>query len=257
MTVWKERQRQKELPVAEPLPGELASSVNALAAEIWAAARGAVERALAGERERLAAEQTALREQTAGAVELADGLAAEAEGLREQAASAAAACDKLAQDLAQLQVLKQEAERETQRAVERAMARDLEVKDARLSERTALDRAGKAEGELAALRDELARTRHAATERDRLSQRLMDLEDQAEKERRHAAERVAGLESELAEARNAERAVLVRAERAEGEAAAWRRRYAGRGAVNATARTTDAGAVVRATSKGPVGSTSW
>jgi len=60
-----------------------------------------------------------------------------------------------------LQALKQEAERETQRAVERAMARDLEVKDARVSERTALDWAGKAEGELAALRDELARTRHA------------------------------------------------------------------------------------------------
>ena len=226
MTVWKERQRQRVQPVAEPLPGDLASSVNALAAEIWAAARGAAERALAGERERLAAEQTALREQTADAVELADGLAAEAEGLREQAATAAAARDKLAQDLAQLQALKQEAERETQRAVERAMSRDLEVKDARTSERTALDRAGKAEGELAALRDELARTRHAAAERDRLSQQLLDFEDQTEKERRHAAERVAGLEAELAEARKVERAVLARAERAEGEAGALREQLA-------------------------------
>jgi len=102
------------------------------------------------------------------------------------------------------------------------MARDLEVKDARTSERTALDRAGKAEGELAALRDELARTRHAAAERDRLSQQLMDLEDQTDKERRRAAERVTELESDMAEARKAERAVLARAERAEGEAGALR-----------------------------------
>ena len=224
MTVWKERQRVQ--PVTEPLPGELASSVNSLAAEIWIAARGAAERALAGERERLAAEQAEVRAQAAEAVELADGLAVEIEGLREQATTAAAARDKLAQDLAQLQALKQEAERETQRAVERAMARDLEMKDARISERTALDRAGKAEGELAALRDELARTRHAAAERDRLSQQLMDIEDQTEKERRRAAERVAGLEAELAEARKAERTVLARAERAEGEAGALREQLA-------------------------------
>jgi hypothetical protein len=82
----------------------------------------------------LAAEQTELREQAADAVELADGLAAEVEGLRVQAAAATVARDKLAQDLAKLQELKQEARRETQRAVERAMASDLEAKDARISE---------------------------------------------------------------------------------------------------------------------------
>jgi len=76
------------------------------------------------------------------------------------------------------------------------------------------------------LRDQLAGAQGAAAERDRLSQKLMDLEDQAEKERRLAAERVAGLEAELAEARKAERAVLVRAERAEGEAAALREQMA-------------------------------
>ena len=122
------------------------------------------------------------------------------------------------------------------------MARDLEVKDARTSERTALDRAGKAEGELAALRDELARTRHAAAERDRLSQQLLDVEDQTEKERRRAAERVAGLESELAEARKAERTVLARAERTEGEAAALREQL------------TQLTAVLRDRSAGAVGS---
>ena len=226
MTVWKERQRQRAQPVAEPLPGELASSVNSLAAEIWAAARGAAERALAGERERLAAEQAEVRAQAAEAVELADGLAVEIEGLREQATTAAAARDKLAQDLAQSQALKQEAERETQRAVERAMARDLEAKDARISERAALDRAGRAEGEVGTLRDQLARAQGAAAERDRLSQRLTDLEDQTEGERRRAAERVAGVEAELAEVHKAERAVLVRAERAEGEAAALREQMA-------------------------------
>jgi len=147
-------------------------------------------------------------------------------GLRAQAAAAAAERDKLAEDLARLQALKQEAERETRRAVEHAMSRDLEAKDARLSERGALDRAGKAEGELAAVRDELARTRHAAAERDRLSQQLMGLEDQTEKERRQAAARMAGLESDLVEARKADRAVLARAERAEGESAALREQLA-------------------------------
>jgi len=222
MTVWKERQRQRLQPLAEPLPADLTSSINSLAVEIWAVARGAAERALAGERERLAAEQTELREQTADAVELADGLAAEVEGLREQAAAATAARDKLAQDLKQLQDLKQEAERETQRAVERAMARDLEAKDARIGERTALDRAGRAEGEVGALRDQLARAQAGAAERDRLSQQLMDLEDQTEGERRRAAARVTGLESELAEARRAERGALDRVARAEGEVSALR-----------------------------------
>jgi len=145
-------------------------------------------------------------------------LAAEAEGLREQAAADAAARDKLAKELMEAQKLKASAERETQRAVERAMARDLEVKDARIGERDALGRAGRAEGELGAARDELARTRAAAAERDRLSQKLMDLEDQAEIERRRTVERAQGLESRLEEAHKAERAALVRAERAEAEA---------------------------------------
>jgi len=58
------------------------------------------------------------------------------------------------------------AERETQPAVERAIANDLEVKDARIGERTALNRAGRAEGAVAALRDQLARAQAAAAERD-------------------------------------------------------------------------------------------
>jgi len=220
MTVWKERQRVQ--PVAEPLPADLATSVNSLAVEIWVAARDAAERALFGERERLAAEQTELREQVADAVELADGLAAEIEGLRKEAASATAARDKLAQDLKHLQDLKHEAERETQRAVERAMAKDLEVKDARIGERTALDRAGRSEGEVGALRDQLSRAHAAAAERDRLSQQLMDVEDQTEGERKRAVERVAGLESDLADVRKSERAALDRAARAEGEVSALR-----------------------------------
>lgn len=105
------------------------------------------------------------------------------------------------------------------------MARDLELKDARISERDALARAG-AEGELGAARDELARARTAAAERDRLSQKLMDLEDQTEIEGHRAAERAQGFESALAAAREAERAALVRAERAEGEAAALREQLA-------------------------------
>lgn len=50
----------------------------------------------------------------------------------------------------------------------------------------------------------------------------MEFDDQAEGERRRAAERVAGCAAELAEARKAVRTVLARAERAEREAAALR-----------------------------------
>jgi len=53
-----------------------------------------------------------------------------------------------------------------QPAVERAIANDLEVKEARIGERTALNRAGRAEGAVAALRDQLARAQAAAAERD-------------------------------------------------------------------------------------------
>ena len=74
--------------------------------------------------------------------------------MAEQAATAAAARDKLAQDLTRPQALNQ------RRAVERAMARDLDVKDARISERAALDRAGRAEGEVNALREQLVQDCH-------------------------------------------------------------------------------------------------
>ncbi len=133
-----------------------------------------------------------------------------------------------------MQELKQATEREAQRALERAMARDLELKDARISERDALTRAGRAEGELGAARDELARTRAVAAERDQLSQKLIDVDDQTEAERRGSAERAQGVEAGLAAARQAERTALARAERtalaraerAEGEAAVLREQLA-------------------------------
>ena len=226
MSQWKERQRQRAQPAAEPLPGRLASSLNALAAEVWVAARATAERALTGERERLAAEQAELREQAAEAVELADTLTAEVEGLRAQLAEASAARDKLAGEARKLQEFKQSAEREAQRAVERAMAKDLEVKDVRTSERDARDRAGRAEGEVASLRAQLANAQAVSAERSKLAQELQDLQRHTAQEIDRAAERAARKDAEAVEASKSKQVALDRAARAEGEAAALREQLA-------------------------------
>ncbi|MEX3614439.1 MAG: DNA-binding protein [Burkholderia gladioli] len=157
MTEWKERQREKALPAVEPLPAELTGAVNHLAGEIWTTARQAAERSLAGERERLASEQTELREQAAEAVELADGLAEEAEGLRKQLADAQEAIaerDRLAQEL---HALKQHTAGEIHKAAEKAQRKDSEAIEARKGERAAIERAARAEGQVDALKDQLAK----------------------------------------------------------------------------------------------------
>jgi len=174
----------------------------------------------------LAAHLVARNQQVAEAVELADTLTAEVEALRGQLTDAVATRDALAGNLRDLQDAKQRTELELQRAVERTVAKDLEIKDARTSERDALDRAGRAEGEVGALRTQLAGAQALATERDQLAQQLQDSKQHVEGELQRAAERVARTESAAAEARDAERSALDRAARAEGEAAALREQLA-------------------------------
>ncbi|XDJ36599.1 MAG: DNA-binding protein (plasmid) [Burkholderia sp.] len=164
MTEWKAAKQKKAQPAVEPLPAELSTAVAALAGEFWTVARTAAERLLAGERERLAAEQTALCEQAAEAVELADTLTVEAEGLREEltkAQGAIAERDKLARDLHDL---KQHTAQEIHRAAEKAAQKDSECIEARKSERAALDRAARAEGEAKALREQLTQLTTALRE---------------------------------------------------------------------------------------------
>lgn len=164
MTEWKANKQKKAQPAVEPLPAELSTAANSLAGEFWTVARTAAERLLAGERERLAAEQAELREQAAEAVELADTLTAEAEGLRDQLAQAQGAIaerDKLARDLHDL---KQHTAQEIHRAAEKAAQKDSDAIEARKSERAALDRAARAEGEAKALREQLAQLTTALRE---------------------------------------------------------------------------------------------
>ncbi|WP_345777291.1 DNA-binding protein [Xanthomonas euvesicatoria] len=72
MNEWKQRKLQKTQPVVEPPPPDVVEAVGVLAAEIWTVARTAAERALAGDREKLAEEFTALQEQVRESLEVAD-----------------------------------------------------------------------------------------------------------------------------------------------------------------------------------------
>ncbi|WP_343230627.1 DNA-binding protein [Xanthomonas euvesicatoria] len=91
MNEWKQRKLQKTQPVVEPPPPDVVEAVGVLAAEIWTVARTAAERALAGDREKLAEEFTALQEQVRESLEVADQLNEEAELLRQQVADGEAA----------------------------------------------------------------------------------------------------------------------------------------------------------------------
>jgi chromosome segregation ATPase len=153
MSEWKERQRTKAQANAEPLPEELVAASNTLAEEVWIAARAAADRALTGERERMEAEHVELREQASEAAELADSLTEEVERLREQVTAAQAAVVQRGELLRELAALKAE----NQRAAGLLERRESEALRASQGERAALDRAAHAEGQVEALRDQLAK----------------------------------------------------------------------------------------------------
>ncbi|WCI07377.1 DNA-binding protein (plasmid) [Xanthomonas hortorum pv. pelargonii] len=156
MAEWRKRKLEKGLPVVEPLPPPVAEAVGVLAGEIWTVARTAAERALAGEREKLAAEFTALQEQAREAIELADQLNEEVEQLRQAVAEGEAAKVERDQIAGEHQAFKTRTAQEIHRASEKAAAKDSEAIEARKSERGALDKAARLEGQVEALQTQLA-----------------------------------------------------------------------------------------------------
>ncbi|TBW93065.1 DNA-binding protein [Xanthomonas citri] len=156
MNEWKQRKLQKTQPVVEPLPPDVVEAVGVLAAEIWTVARTAAERALAGDRERLAEEFTALQEQVRESLEVADQLNEEAELLRQKVAEGDAAKVERDQITAEHQAFKTRTAEEINRASEKAAAKDSEAIEARKSERIALEQAARLQGQVDALETQLA-----------------------------------------------------------------------------------------------------
>lgn len=156
MNEWKQRKLQKTQPVVEPPPPDVVEAVGVLAAEIWTVARTAAERALAGDREKLAEEFTALQEQVRESLEVADQLNEEAELLRQQVAEGDAAKVERDQITAEHQAFKIRTAQEINRASEKAAAKDSEAIEARKSERIALEQAARLQGQVEALETQLA-----------------------------------------------------------------------------------------------------
>ncbi|CAZ15857.1 DNA-binding protein (plasmid) [Xanthomonas albilineans] len=155
MADWRKRKLEKAQPVVEPLPPEVAEALGVLAGEIWTVARTAAERGLASERERLVGEFTALQEQAREAIELADQLNEEAEQLRQAVAEGEVAKVERDQIAAEYQAFKTRTAQEIHRASEKAAAKDSEAIEARKSERNALNKAARLEGQVEALQTQL------------------------------------------------------------------------------------------------------
>ncbi|RBG54601.1 KrfA [Xanthomonas oryzae pv. oryzae] len=156
MSEWKQRKLQKTQPVVEPPPPDVVEAVGVLAAEIWTVARTAAERALAGDREKLAEEFTSLQEQVRESLEVADQLNEEVELLRQQVAEGDAAKVERDQITAEHQAFKTRTAQEINRASEKAAAKDSEAIEARKSERIALEQAARLQGQVEALETQLA-----------------------------------------------------------------------------------------------------
>jgi hypothetical protein len=156
MSEWRSRKEKDESPVVEPLPDELAQSAQTMVTQIWRTARLLADQAFVGEREKLAAELAAAHEGERDAIDLADSLAADLEQARQELAATVeikAERDRLAVALHELD---QSSVAALRNAEEKASSRDTVAKEALASERVALDRAARAEGQIEALQNQLA-----------------------------------------------------------------------------------------------------
>lgn len=156
MTEWKARRQQTTTMPHDPPPPELAERATNLTSEIWTLARRAADAALAGERQQLESERAELRNQLAEAVGLADTLTEDSERMKVELTELRQVRDqaeRTAQDIAEL---KRKSGDEIHRTQERANRKDTEAIEARKSERAALDRAARAEGQVEALTKQLA-----------------------------------------------------------------------------------------------------
>jgi predicted regulator of Ras-like GTPase activity (Roadblock/LC7/MglB family) len=157
MAEWRLRRREATQAAAlEPLPPEVGERLGALAAEIWALARGAAEKALAGERAEMAVQDADRQTQLAEAGDLVDRLTEEGDRFKQELGELRpfrAAHDKLAAQLADVQ---RQSAAEIGRAAEQAARLEAEAKAARQAEKEAIERAARAEGKVEALQMQLA-----------------------------------------------------------------------------------------------------
>jgi hypothetical protein len=169
MGEWRKRRQQQALALAEPLPDEIGQHVEEigqrladinqqwrdLGSEIWAKARALADEQLIGLRHRLEMEKDELGAQMTEAVRLADRLTEEAEALRRQLADH----QSLQAEHQGLKAHAAEVERrhadELVRADERTARQDKAAAEAGAAEKTALERAARAEGQVEALKNQL------------------------------------------------------------------------------------------------------
>lgn len=156
MSQWKHRQLDSKRASIEPPPAEVDEQARMLAAELWTLALSAADRTLAGERERMAEEEVILRSQLAEAAEVADELGAQAERLAHDLADARSQAAAQEGVLAELTEVRRSTEAETGRLKAVAAAAAVNAKEALAAERVALQKAARAEGEIKALREQMA-----------------------------------------------------------------------------------------------------
>jgi chromosome segregation ATPase len=109
-----------------------------------------------GKLQRLEAEQASVRNQMTEAVQLADRLAGEAEDLRRQLADHQALQAEHQSLKAHLAEVERRHAEELARAAERAASQETAAAEAGAAEKAALERAARAEGQVEALKNQLA-----------------------------------------------------------------------------------------------------
>jgi chromosome segregation ATPase len=156
MGEWRARRQQAALRPKEAPPAALGERLTALGAEVWAMARALADEQLVGEQQRLEAEQKEMRGQMEEAGQLADRLSEEAEGLRARLAECQALLVKPEALKARLAEVERRSADELARSVERADRHEAAAAEARQAETAAIERAAHAEGQVKALKDQLA-----------------------------------------------------------------------------------------------------
>lgn len=150
----------------EPPPAPLMERFTALAGEVWTQALESARVRFAAEREAMEVEKAELAVRQAEAVELADILTAELDQLRNVAAERDEARERLAavtrehEKLTEaLSTMTERFEAEARRHAETREKADADVREARQEVKDALTRAARLEGELDALKAQLAESR--------------------------------------------------------------------------------------------------
>jgi DNA repair exonuclease SbcCD ATPase subunit len=145
-----------EIAAAEARAGEKAALERAVHAEDRVETLREQLAETSGELQRLEAEQAEIRARMTEAVQLADRLAAEAEDLRRQLADHQALQAEHQTLKAHLAEVERHHAGELAQAAERATRQETAAADARTAEKASLERAARAEGQVEALKNQLA-----------------------------------------------------------------------------------------------------